>query len=107
VIWRDLYFSLGRMSSSNIVFNSCLDKERQSVCRATFNSWAIGPLVQSPERKNARAFFKSASVSDFGLPPRRADTQNALAKTLREIGRLERTLFTLDWSSDPVFLCRS
>ena len=27
--------------------------------------------------------------------------QNPLAKTLREIGRLERTLFTLDWISDP------
>jgi len=26
--------------------------------------------------------------------------QNALAKTVREIGRLERTLFTLDWISD-------
>jgi len=27
--------------------------------------------------------------------------QNALTKALREIGRLERTLFTLDWISDP------
>jgi Tn3 transposase DDE domain-containing protein len=27
--------------------------------------------------------------------------QNALAKALKEIGRLERTLFTLDWISDP------
>ena len=33
--------------------------------------------------------------------------QNALAKTLREIGRLERTLFTLDWISDPALRRRS
>jgi TnpA family transposase len=28
--------------------------------------------------------------------------QNALAKALREIGRIERTLFTLNWISDPL-----
>ena len=28
--------------------------------------------------------------------------QNALAKSLREIGRIERTLFTLDWITDPL-----
>jgi TnpA family transposase len=33
--------------------------------------------------------------------------QNALAKALREIGRLERTLFTLDWISDPALRRRS
>ena len=33
--------------------------------------------------------------------------QNALAKTLREIGRLERSLFTLDWISDPALRRRS
>jgi len=33
--------------------------------------------------------------------------QNALAKTLREIGRLERTLFTLDWISDPALWRRT
>jgi TnpA family transposase len=33
--------------------------------------------------------------------------QNALAKTLREIGRLERTLFTLDWISDPALRRRA
>ena len=33
--------------------------------------------------------------------------QNALAKTLREVGRLERTLFTLDWISDPALRRRS
>jgi TnpA family transposase len=33
--------------------------------------------------------------------------QNALAKALREIGRLERTLFTLDWISDPVLRRRT
>jgi TnpA family transposase len=33
--------------------------------------------------------------------------QNALAKTLREIGRLERTLFTLDWISDPALRRRT
>ena len=33
--------------------------------------------------------------------------QNVLAKALREIGRLERTLFTLDWISDPVLRRRA
>jgi Tn3 transposase DDE domain len=33
--------------------------------------------------------------------------QNALVKALREIGRLERTLFTLDWISDPAFRRRT
>ena len=33
--------------------------------------------------------------------------QNALAKTLREIGRLERSLFTLDWISDPALRRRA
>jgi TnpA family transposase len=28
--------------------------------------------------------------------------QNTLAKALREIGRIERTLFTLNWISDPL-----
>jgi hypothetical protein len=33
--------------------------------------------------------------------------QNALAKSLREIGRLERTLFMLDWISDPALRLRT
>jgi TnpA family transposase len=33
--------------------------------------------------------------------------QNALAKALREIGRIERTLFTLDWITDPALRRRS
>ena len=33
--------------------------------------------------------------------------QNGLAKALREIGRLERTLFTLDWISDPALRRRT
>jgi TnpA family transposase len=33
--------------------------------------------------------------------------QNTLAKALREIGRLERTLFTLDWISDPALRRRT
>jgi TnpA family transposase len=33
--------------------------------------------------------------------------QNALAKAIREIGRLERTSFTLDWISDPALRRRT
>jgi TnpA family transposase len=33
--------------------------------------------------------------------------QNALAKALKEVGRLERTLFTLDWISDPTLRRRA
>ena len=38
--------------------------------------------------------------SSAGWLPIRA--KNALAKALREIGRIERTLFTLNWISDPL-----
>jgi TnpA family transposase len=33
--------------------------------------------------------------------------QNTLAKALRDIGRIERTLFTLDWITDPALRRRS
>ncbi len=47
--------------------------------------------------------MKAGTVAPSALMRRLAayPKQNALAKTLREIGRLERTLFTLDWISDP------
>ena len=49
------------------------------------------------------ASIKAGTVAPSVLMRRLAayPKQNALAKTLREIGRLERTLFTLDWISDP------
>ena len=49
------------------------------------------------------ASIKAGTVAPSALMRRLAayPRQNAIAKTLREIGRLERTLFTLDWISDP------
>ena len=55
------------------------------------------------------ASIKAGTVAPSALMRRLAayPKQNALAKTLREIGRLERTLFTLDWISDPALRRRS
>jgi TnpA family transposase len=48
------------------------------------------------------ASIKAGTVAPSAILRRLAayPRQNALAKALREIGRLERTLFTLDWISD-------
>jgi TnpA family transposase len=55
------------------------------------------------------ASIKAGTVAPSTLMRRLAayPKQNALAKTLREIGRLERTLFTLDWISDPALRRRA
>ena len=55
------------------------------------------------------ASIKAGTVAPSALMRRLAayPKQNALAKTLREIGRLERTLFTLDWISDPALRRRA
>jgi TnpA family transposase len=55
------------------------------------------------------ASIKAGTVAPSVLMRRLAayPKQNALAKALREIGRLERTLFTLDWISDPVLRRRA
>ena len=55
------------------------------------------------------ASIKAGTVAPSALMKRLAayPKQNALAKTLREIGRLERTLFTLDWISDPALRRRA
>ena len=45
------------------------------------------------------AVAASFILRQLGAYPR----QNGLALALRELGRLERTLFTLDWLEDPVF----
>jgi TnpA family transposase len=45
----------------------------------------------------------SAAMRRLAAYPR----QNALAKALREIGCVERTLFTLDWITDPALRRRS
>ena len=55
------------------------------------------------------ASIKSGTVAPSALMRRLAayPRQNAIAKALREIGRLERTLFTLDWISDPALRRRA
>lgn len=55
------------------------------------------------------ASIKAGTVAPSVLMRRLAayPRQNALAKTLREIGRLERTLFTLDWIGDPALRRRA
>ena len=56
----------------------------------------------------------AASIKEGSIAPsaidaaaRRLSQQNALAKTLREIGRLDHSLFTLDWISDPALRRRA
>ncbi len=58
---------------------------------------APGGLDQSRNRP------PSAILRRLAAYPR----QNALAKALKEIGRLERTLFTLDWIRDPALRRRA
>ena len=55
------------------------------------------------------ASIKAGTVAPSAILRRLAayPRQNALAKALREIGRLERTLFTLDWISDPTLRRRA
>jgi TnpA family transposase len=55
------------------------------------------------------ASIKAGTVAPSAILRRLAayPRQNALAKALKEIGRLERTLFTLDWISDPTLRRRA
>ncbi len=55
------------------------------------------------------ASIKAGTVTPSAILRRLAayPRQNALAKALREIGRMDRTLFTLDWISDPALRRRT
>ncbi len=55
------------------------------------------------------ASIKAGTVAPSGILRRLAayPRQNALAKSLKEIGRLERTLLMLDWISDPALRRRT
>ena len=55
------------------------------------------------------ASIKAGTVAPSAILRRLAayPRQNALAKSLKEIGRLERTLFMLDWISDPALRRRT
>jgi len=55
------------------------------------------------------ASIKTGTVAPSAILRRLAayPRQNALAKALKEIGRLDRTLFTLDWISDPALRRRA
>ena len=49
------------------------------------------------------AVSASLMLKRLGSYPR----QNGLALALREIGRIERTLFTLDWLDNPILRCQA
>jgi TnpA family transposase len=55
------------------------------------------------------ASIKAGTVAPSGILRRLAayPRQNALAKSLKEIGRLERSLFMLEWISDPALRRRT
>ena len=55
------------------------------------------------------ASIKAGTVAPSAILRRLAayPRQNALAKSLKEIGRLERTIFMLDWISDPALRRRT
>ena len=67
--------------------------------RAKTGMKSFAPAASSKPERSRRPRSCVAS------PPIR--NKNALAKALREIGRVERTLFTLDWISDPALRRRS
>jgi len=62
-----------------------------------------GEILRLAASIRAGTVAPSAILRRLAAYPR----QNALAKALKEIGRLERTLFTLDWISDPALRRRS
>jgi TnpA family transposase len=81
---------------------------------------ALGPMIGGvidmrsagdnwDEILRSGASIKVGTVAPSALMRRLAayPRQNTLAKALREIGRLERTLFTLDWISDPALRRRA
>ena len=74
---------------------------------------ALGPMIGGTidfriigdnwdETLRLAASIRTGTVAPSALMKRLAayPKQNALARTIREIGRLERTLFTLEWISD-------
>jgi len=69
--------------------------------RVVSNNW--DEILRSGASIKAGTVAPSALMRRLAAYPR----QNALAKALREIGRLERTLFTLDWISDPALRRRA
>ncbi len=58
---------------------------------------------QPKDAQNQRLDLRERKKLRLAAYPR----QNALAKSLKEIGRLERTLFMLDWISDPALRRRT
>jgi TnpA family transposase len=54
-------------------------------------------LLRLATSVRTRTTTSSAMLKKLSAYPR----QNGLAKALREIGRIERTLFTLDWIKNP------
>jgi TnpA family transposase len=69
--------------------------------RAASDNWDA--ILRSGASIKAGIVAPSALMRRLAAYPR----QNAIAKALREIGRLERTLFTLDWISDPALRRRA
>ena len=69
----------------------------------------ILPPTRFPTLWSLRASIRAGTVAPSVLMRRLAayPRQNALARALREIGCLERTLFILDWISDPALRRRS
>jgi TnpA family transposase len=68
-----------------------------------------GPSENWDEVLRMAASIKAGTVAPSAILRRLAayPRQNALAKALREIGRLERSLFMLDWISDPALRRRT
>ena len=70
---------------------------------------AVRVVKQKREVLRLAASTRAGTVAPSALMRRLAayPRQNALAKALREIGCIERTLFTLDWITDPALRRRS
>ena len=69
--------------------------------RVIAENW--GEILRLAASIKAGTVAPSAILRRLAAYPR----QNALAKALKEIGRLERTLFTLDWIGDPALRRRA